>query len=46
VIAGPKAGLRVEKQVAGANVVLPVGRMPQTYLVLNDFEVFGKGFSR
>jgi hypothetical protein len=42
VIAGPGAGLRVEKQVAGANAVLAVGRMPQNDLVLNDPEVSGK----
>lgn len=41
-IAGPGVGLRVEKQVAGANAVLAVGRMPQNDLVLNDPEVSGK----
>lgn len=41
-IAGPGAGLRVERQVAGANAMLAVGRMPQNDLVLNDPEVSGK----
>jgi hypothetical protein len=40
------AQFHVEKQVAGANVILPVGRMPQTNLVLNDLEVSKKVFSR
>lgn len=42
VVAGPVAGLRVEKQVVGSTAVLTIGRMPQNDLVLNDPEVSGK----
>ncbi|KAG0565124.1 hypothetical protein KC19_8G166700 [Ceratodon purpureus] len=42
VIAGPVAGLRVEKQVVGSTAVLTIGRLPQNDLALNDSEVSGK----